>query len=187
LSQKVAKLQFDVETLEQQLPPDLMDAKRRLLAIRDEIETLSNDLRRIAYQLHPSALDHLGLAIAIRTFSQEFSEREGLPIQFTTRNVPARIPSEVASSLYRIIQEALRNIAKHAGKTSVKIRLFGQSKQLSLIIRDHGVGFDIHSVRNKGGLGLISMQERVRLVRGEFSLETRPGHGAAVMIRVPLN
>jgi len=187
LSQKVAKLQFDVETLEQQLPSDLMDRKRRLRAIRDEISTLSNDLRRIAYQLHPSILDHLGLAVAIRSYSQEFSQREGLSIQFTARNVPARIPPEVASSLYRIVQEALRNVAKHAGKTSVKIRLFGGSKQLSLIIRDHGVGFDIHSGQHKGGLGLISMQERVRLVRGEFSLETQPGRGVNVMIRVPLN
>ena len=187
LSQKVAKLQFDVETLDQQLPPDLMDGKRRLLAIRDGIGTLSNDLRRIAYQLHPSTLDHLGLAVAIRTYCREFSEREGLPVQFTARRVPARIPPEAASSLYRIVQEALRNVAKHAGKTSVKIRLTGGSKRLSLSIRDHGVGFDIHSVQHKGGLGLIGMQERVRLVRGEFSLVTLPGRGAAIMIRIPLN
>jgi two-component system CheB/CheR fusion protein len=187
LSQKVAKLQFDVETLEQQLPPDLMDGKRRLLAIRDEIGTLSNDLRRIAYQLHPSTLDHLGLAVAIRTYSQEFSEREGLPVQFTARKVPARIPPEAASSLYRIVQEALRNVAKHAGKTSVTITLTGGSNQLSLSIRDHGIGFDKHSMQHKGGLGLIGMQERVRLVRGEFSLKARPGRGAAIMIRVPLN
>ena len=186
LSQKVAKLQFDVESLEQQLPPDLMDGKRPLLAIRDEIGTLANDLRRIAYQLHPAALDHLGLAVAIRTYSQEFSKREGLPVQFTARKVPARIPPEVASSLYRIVQEALRNVAKHAGKTSVKITLAGGSKQLSLSIRDHGMGFDKHSVQHKGGLGLIGMQERVRLVRGEFSLEAQPGRGAAIMIRVPL-
>ena len=187
LSQKVAKLQFDVETLDQQLPPDLMDVKLPLLAIRDEIGTLANDLRRIAHQLHPATLDHLGLAAAVRTYSQEFSEREGLPVEFTARKVPARIPPEVASSLYRIVQEALRNVAKHAGKTSVEIRLTGGSKQLSLSIRDHGVGFDIHSAQHKSGLGLIGMQERVRLVRGEFSLEAQPGRGAAIMIRVPLN
>jgi two-component system CheB/CheR fusion protein len=187
LSQKVAKLQFDVEMLDQQLPPDLMDGKKRLLAIRDEIGTLSDDLRRIARQLHPAALDHLGLAIAIRSYSQEFSEREGLPVKFTARKVPARIPPEAASSLYRIVQEALRNVAKHAGQTSVEIRLTGGSKQLSLSIRDNGIGFDLHSVQHKGGLGLIGMQERVRLIRGEFSLETRPGRGAAIMIRVPLN
>ncbi len=187
LSQKVAKLQFDVETLEQQLPPELMDGKRPLLAIRDEIATLANDLRRIAYQLHPATLDHLGLAVAIRTYSQEFSERESLPVEFTAQKVPAHIPPEVASSLYRIVQEALRNVAKHAGKTSVEIRLTGGSKQLILSIRDHGVGFDIHSAQHQSGLGLIGMQERVRLIRGEFSLETLPGRGAAIRIRVPLN
>ena len=186
LSQKVAKLQFDVESLEQRLPPHLMDGKKPLLAIRDEIGTLANDLRRIAHQLHPAALDHLGLAVAIRTYSREFSEREGFPVQFTARKVPARIPPDVASSLYRIVQEALRNVAKHAGKTSVKITLAGGSKQLSLSIRDHGMGFDKHSVQHKGGLGLIGMQERVRLVRGEFSLEAQPGRGTAIMVRVPL-
>ena len=122
LSQKMAKLQFDVETLEQHLPPDLKDMKKRLLIIRDEIEALSNDVRRIAYELHPSTLDHLGLAVAIRSYIREFSEREGIPVHFTARKVPARIPAEVASALYRIVQEALRNVAKHAGKTSVPSR-----------------------------------------------------------------
>ena len=136
LSQKMAKLQFDVETLEQQLPPDLKEVKKRLLTIRDGVGTLSNDLRRIAYELHPSTLDHLGLAVALRSYIREFSEREGIPVQFTPRKVPARIPAEVASTLYRIVQEALRNVAKHAGKTSVRIALTGGSNQLSLSIRD---------------------------------------------------
>jgi two-component system CheB/CheR fusion protein len=186
LSQKVAKLQFDVETLEQQLPGNLMDGKKRLLAIRDDIGALSDDLRRIAYQLHPANLDHLGLAAAIRTYSREFSEREGLPVEFKARKVPARISPDIASSLYRIVQEALRNVAKHAGRTPVEINLIGGSKQLCLSIRDHGVGFDIHSVQHKGGLGLIGMQERVRLVRGEISLETLPGRGTVIEIRIPI-
>jgi len=187
LSQKIAKLQFDVETLEQHLPPDLKDVKKQLLTIRDGVETLSNDIRRIAYELHPSSLDHLGVTVALRSYIREFAEREGIPVRFTSRKVPARISAEIASTLYRIVQEALRNVAKHAGKTSVNIALTGGSNQVTLSIRDNGIGFDVHSAQDKGGLGLISMQERARLVHGDFSLDTRPGRGATITVRVPLS
>ena len=187
LSQKMAKLQFDLERLEQHLPPDLKEMKKRLLIVRDGVEALSNDVRRIAYELHPAALDHLGLAVALRSYIREFSEREKIPVVFTPRKVPARIPAEVGSALYRIVQESLRNIAKHAGKASVKITLTGGSNQLSLSIRDNGIGFDARSAQGKGGLGLVSMQERVRLVHGDFSLETLPGRGVTITIRVPLS
>ena len=187
LSQKIAKLQFDVETLEQHLSPDLKSMKKPLLSIRDGVETLSNDVRRIAYELHPSALDHLGLVVALRTYVREFTEREGIPVRLTLRKVPAQIPAEVANTFFRIVQEALRNVAKHAGKSSVGIALTGGSNRLSLSIRDNGIGFDADSVRDKGGLGLISMQERARLVSGDFSLETQPGRGATITVHVPLN
>lgn len=187
LSQKMAKLQFDLETLEQHLPTELGEAKKRLLAIRDGVETLSNDIRRIAYELHPSSLDHLGITVALRTYIREFTEREGIPVRFTPRKVPAKIPAEIANTLYRIAQEALRNVSKHAGKTSVRIALTGGSNQLSLSIRDNGVGFDVHAPQNKKGLGLISMQERARLIHGNFSLEALPGRGVTITVRVSLN
>jgi signal transduction histidine kinase len=155
--------------------------------MRNDVASLSDDLRRIAYELHPSTLDHLGLSVASRSLSREFSEREGLPVKFTSRKVPARIPADVASALYRIAQEALRNIAKHAGKTSVRIGLAGGSNQLSLSVLDSGIGFDPLSKSAKGGLGLISMQERARLVNGEFFLEASPGHGVSITVRVPMN
>ena len=186
LSQKMAKLQFDVETLEQQLPSDFQQWKTGLLNIRDEVGTLSNDIRRIAYQLHPSSLDHLGLSVALRSLCTEFAEREKLVVNFAARKVPKRIPPDIASSLYRVVQEALRNVAKHAGTTEVSLTLAGGADRLSLTIRDGGAGFDARSVQGKGGLGLISMQERVRLVNGELSLKTRPGHGVLITIHVPL-
>ena len=186
LSQKMAKLQFDVETLEQQLPSNFPQWKTGLLSIRDEVGALSNDIRRIAYQLHPSSLDHLGLSVALRTLCNEFAEREKLKVKFAVRNVPKRIPPDIASSLYRVVQEALRNVAKHAGTTAVGITLAGGPDRLSLTIRDSGPGFDARSVKGNGGLGLISMQERVRLVNGEFSLKTRPGQGVLITIQVPV-
>ena len=187
LSQKMAKLQFDVETIEQQIPAGQKGLKETLLAVRDEVAAVSNDVRRIAYQLHPSTLDHLGLSVALRSFIREFSEREGIQVQFTARKVPAKLDPEIASSLYRVAQEALRNVAKHAGKTAVKIALAGNTDHLSLSIQDEGPGFDPNAVQGNGGLGLISMQERMRLVHGEFSMKTRPGHGVHIAIKVPLS
>ena len=187
LSQKMAKLQFDLERLEQDLPPNLKEVKKRLAIVRGGVEALSNDVRRIAYELHPAALDHLGLAVALRSYVREFSEREKIPVVFAPRKVPSRIPTDVGSALYRIVQESLRNIVKHAGKVSVRITLTGGSNQISLSIRDTGIGFDARSVQGKGGLGLISIQERTRLVHGEFSLETLPGRGVTIKIRVPLS
>ncbi|MBN2337266.1 MAG: PAS domain-containing protein [Acidobacteria bacterium] len=187
LSQQLAKLQFDVETMEQHLPSDSGEMREKLLNMRDGVESLSNDIRRIAYELHPSALDHLGLSVALRSHIREFMEREGITVRFTTRKVPAKIPAEVANTLYRIAQEALRNVAKHAGKTAVRMALTGGGNQLSLVIRDDGIGFDVHSAQDKEGLGLISMQERARLVQGDFSLETLPGRGATITVRVPLD
>jgi signal transduction histidine kinase len=186
LSQKMAKLQFDVETLEQQLPSEFQQWKTGLLSIRDEVGTLSNDIRRIAYQLHPSSLDHLGLSVALRSLCTEFAEREKLDVNFNARKVPKRIPPDIASSLYRVVQEALRNVVKHAGTTEVSLTLTGGAGQLSLTIRDNGAGFDARSVQGKGGLGLISMQERVRLVNGEFSVKSTPGHGVSITIHVPM-
>jgi signal transduction histidine kinase len=186
LSQEMAKLQFDVETLEQSLPADLKDERRQLLAIRDGVGSLANNVRRIAHQLHPSALDHLGLSAALRAFVREFAGRERLPVRLTARKVPAHIAPEVASSLYRVVQEALRNVAKHAGKTCVTIVLAGLRNQLFLSIRDRGVGFDQDSIAGGGGLGLIAMHERIHLVDGDFSLNTRPGRGVVITIRIPL-
>src|SRR4029077_12011988 len=115
-----------VETLEQKLPANSNEVKRRLLTIRDDVASLSNDIRRIAYELHPSTLDHLGLAVALRSFTREFAHREGVHVRFTARKVPPKLPPEVANTLYRVAQEALRNVAKHAGKTLVTVTLAGR-------------------------------------------------------------
>jgi signal transduction histidine kinase len=186
LSQKMAKLQFDVETLEQKLPTTDGDLKTRLLSVRDQVGTVANDVRRIAYQLRPSALEHLGLSVALRSVVREFREREGLEVHFEARRVPRNIAPEIATSVYRIVQEALRNVAKHAGRTAVEVILKGQSNEMRLTVRDHGGGFNASAVQGGGGLGLISMQERVRLIGGDFLLNTSPGGGVEIIVRVPL-
>jgi signal transduction histidine kinase len=186
VSQYVAKLQFDIETLAQNLSPDLAEEKRRLVRIAEGFGQLSNDLRRIAYGLHPSTLDHLGLAVALRGFCSEFAARTRTRVRFTVGRLPARFPPDVAGAFYRITQEALRNIAKHAPASDINVRLMGGDTHAKLTIRDNGPGFDREAARAKGGLGLISMQERSRLIHAAFDIRTGPGGGATITVVAPL-
>jgi two-component system, chemotaxis family, CheB/CheR fusion protein len=187
LSQQVAMLEFDVERLEQRLPASIDDLRTQLREIRARVGSLSNDLRRIAYELHPSVLDHLGLAVALRSFSGEFSRREQMLVTFTCRRLPETVPQAVASCLYRVAQEAFRNIGKHAGKSPVKLSLVCKGQQLQMTVRDNGAGFDPASARGNGGLGIVSMHERVRLVHGSFTIQSSPGNGTLLTVKVPLD
>ena len=186
VSQNVARLQFDLEALEQKLPRSMEGEKQRLLAIRDIAAQLSNDLRRIAYALHPSTLDLLGLTVALSSYAREFSKRTGIPVEFSASGVPAEVPPGIASSFYRIAQEALRNVARHGDGGVAQVSLTGDKSHLTLAIRDNGPGFDRDAVRGQGGLGLVSMEERARLIHASFQLETAPGCGVSITVSAPL-
>ncbi len=187
VGQSMAKLQFDIERLEQSLDPDRKMEKKSLLTIRDTAANLSNDLRRIAYALHPSALDHLGLTVALRAYVREFSKRSGTRVKLTTSGVPASVAPEVANCFYRVTQEALRNVTKHApGATAVTIELRGTPTRLSLKISDDGPGFEPDEVRGNGGLGLMGIEERTRLIHGDFKLTAAKGKGTVIVVSAPL-
>lgn len=185
LSQNVACIQFDLEALVRALPGELWEERRNLTSIQESVAQLANDLHRIAYGLHPSTLEVLGLAAALDAYAREFSQRTGIAVTFTAAGVPAEIAPGVASSFYRIAQEALRNVARHASG-GAELRLSGEDSRLELFIRDNGPGFDREAVRAKGGLGLISMQERARLIHANFQLDTAPGRGVSITVSVPL-
>jgi signal transduction histidine kinase len=185
VSQDVVKLQFDIEALEQALPPERTKEKQGLMAVRDDAARLSNDLRRIAYVLHPSTLDNLGLTGALSAYATEFSRRTGIPVEFTATGVPDVIPQGIASAFYRVTQEALRNVVRHSGAAST-LRLTGENSRLTLTIHDNGPGFERHAIRGKGGLGLVSMEERARLIDGSFRLDTAPGEGVSITLSAPL-
>jgi two-component system, chemotaxis family, CheB/CheR fusion protein len=185
VSQNVVKLQFDIEALEQSLPADRTTEKQGLMAVRDDAARLSNDLRRIAYVLHPSTLDNLGLPGALSAYTADFSKRTGIPVEFKTSGVPEIIPQGIASAFYRVTQEALRNIVRHSGAAS-SLSLTGENSRLTLAIHDNGPGFDRPAVRGQGGLGLVSMQERARLIGASFRLDTAPGAGVSITLSAPL-
>ena len=107
-------------------------------------------------------------------------------MEFTGAALPASMPREVASCLYRVARECLQNIAKHADAKHVSVALTLQKGAVALTIADDGVGFDPEGVKGRGGLGLIGMEERARLVKGKLSIATRPGHGTRIALDVPL-
>jgi PAS domain S-box-containing protein len=185
LNQKLACLAFDADGL-RMMPFSSEDKVReQLSSLRTRIVELSKDVREISHRLHPSILEDLGLTAALHELCEEFSARDGIKVLFTPQVVPPAIPAEVAACLYRVAQEAMHNILKHARADYVQMTLSGDSRGIHLSIQDTGVGFDPESLR-RPGLGIISMKERVRLVQGEFSIYSRPGQGTEVTVFVPL-
>jgi signal transduction histidine kinase len=150
------------------------------------LKGLSNDVRRTAYQLHPSILEHLGLVDALETYCSDFSAQEGIKVDFRVRKVPGPIPKAVALCLYRVSQEALRNIAKHSGAAGACVTLAGKGDRIMLTVEDQGRGFDPSVIEGKRGLGLISMKERVTAAGGFLTIEARPGAGTRVQVQIPL-
>jgi len=154
--------------------------------LRFQLSELANDVRRISHRLHPAILDDLGLPAALKALVEEFGEREGMPATYSGISLPATIPTDIAAALYRITQEALRNVAKHAGKTHVKVILEGNDEALILQVIDLGVGFDQDADVAGEGLGLISMTERARQIHGRFSIKSSLGKGTTMTVEVPL-
>jgi signal transduction histidine kinase len=164
-------------------PEALRDALREL---GGQVGSLAKDIHQMSRRLHPAVLDELGLAAAVNNECLAFSEQYGIPVEFTVENVPMPLPEEVALCLYRVSQESFRNIGKHAAAAHVRASLTGSREEIVLAIEDSGDGFDIEEARSKGGLGLVSMDERVRLVNGAFSIRSQRGTGTRVEVRVPL-
>lgn len=144
-------------------------------------------MRAISHQLHPAILDDLGLSSALKALVDEFGAREGMPASYISRDLPEIPPQPAATAIYRITQEGLRNVAKHAGKTHVKVILEAKDNKLHLEVRDMGIGFDQEFVADgpKRGLGLITMQERARLAQGRLNVTSGLGEGTTIAADIP--
>jgi PAS domain S-box-containing protein len=186
LNQKLAVLSVDVGVLAKALPAsDPEKIHRELRAVQARVAKLCGEVRRLAYQLHPSVLDDLGLPVALRSYCAEFSEREQIHTTFAHRNIYSPVPQDVASTIYRITQEGLRNVAKHSGSKRASVSLIGTLHDVTLTIRDFGGGFRPDSGKRRAGLGLTSMKERARLIGGELSIASKPNRGTTVRVRIP--
>lgn len=149
-------------------------------------QRLNSDVRQLSHGLHPAILKDLGLSAALRAMVKEFGDHEHMPATYLTKNLPEHWSLEAATAIYRIAQEALRNVAKHAGKTHVKVMLSGVKGRLQLRVMDFGVGFDQDRESPTRGLGKISMQERARLAGGVLNIKSSLGQGTTVTADIPL-
>jgi PAS domain S-box-containing protein len=186
ICQQLASLAIDIGGLAAAPPPP--DREKRLKEVQARVIKTSEMTRHIAYQMHPSILDDLGMVASLRSLCREFSERSGdIELEFSSGAAHAPVSREVASCLYRIAQQSLENIAQHAAARHVSLALKIRKGTASLTVADDGVGFDIFVVQGRGGLGLIGMAERARLVHAKFSISTRPGQGTRIAVEVPLS
>lgn len=163
--------------------PPLVDAQ--LDNVRQECADLANDVQQMSHTLHPSILDNLGLAMAVRNLCREVSEQSGAVVTFTDGDTPDYLPREVALSLFRVVQEALRNAIKYSGQKQFEVRLHATAAGVELEVSDRGVGFDVASAKKTSGLGLISMRERVHLVNGTIQIDSKPNAGTRIRVTVP--
>jgi PAS domain S-box-containing protein len=185
LNQRSAIAEMQLERIIPLIPAEDERVHHLLRDVRQQISRLSAGLREVSHRLHPAVVEDLGLAAALRSLVDEFREN-GFEVTCMAPRVTQDLPIDIATALYRIAQEALRNAFKHARGAPVRVSLEETGRELRLKIEDAGPGFDLNSVRGKGGLGLLSMQERARLAGGSLLLRTRPGDGTLVIVRVPL-
>jgi PAS domain S-box-containing protein len=154
--------------------------------IRRHCAEIAGDVQALSHKLHSSKLEYLGLAAAVRSFCREFSQQHNVNVYFTEENVPGFLPRDVSLSLFRVTQEALQNALKHSGAREFWVALRGSVNEIQLDVIDRGTGFDMESAMLARGLGLVSMQERVHLVRGTFNIDSALEGGTRILVRVPL-
>jgi len=186
VGQQMALLALDVDRLGEAIPETEADARRQARSLREEVTALASHVSGISHRLHSSKLDLFGLAAAARTFCTEVSSRSGVIVDFTHDNVPTTLPPDIAINLFRVLQEALSNAAKHSGASRCEVSLRGTKDDLQLAVRDEGTGFDTEAALATSGLGLVSMQERLKLVNGCVAIESKEGAGTTVRATVPL-
>jgi signal transduction histidine kinase len=148
---------------------------------------VSSKVQTLSHRLHPSKLTHLGLVAASRSLCDEVSQSSDIQIDFSHSDVSKSIPQEVSTCLYRVLQESLTNVVKHSGTKTAQVELAGTPSEIRLQILDLGVGFDPKSTGSRGGLGLISMRERLSLLGGELSIESRPSGNTWIKACLPLD
>jgi signal transduction histidine kinase len=183
VTQRLAVLAIDAGRAELAAADEARAAPLR--AVREGLSRLSEDVHALAYQLHPAVLEELGLVEALRTAGEHFGRRDGAALHMDLVPVPPGLGKEAALCLFRVAQEALHNVARHAGARAASVTLRQADGGLHLVVRDDGVGFDPAGPGAGGRLGLASMRERVRLLNGTLEIESAPGRGAAVVAWVP--
>jgi len=186
-SQRLALLALGLENASDSLTISTEAAKQQLDELYKSASELGADLHTVSHRLHPSGLESLGLVSGVSALCKEFSARQEIEIVFSSENVPRVVPPNAALCLFRIVQEGLQNLRKHSGASQAQVNLRKNGDRLLLSVCDEGRGFDAKEMRNKVGLGIPSMGERVRQLGGQFEIQSEPGKGTKIQVSVPLH
>lgn len=186
ISQKLAMLSLELQQLQSRLPA-LEPLRERIESLRKHTSAIVGDVHLLSHRLHSPRLETLGLVATMKGFCGELAEQRNVQIEFTHNRVPDTLPDAASLCLFRVLQESLTNAIKHSGVRHFEAQLEGISGELQLTVSDHGEGFDPEIAMFQEGIGLISMRERVSLVKGTFSIDSKRHAGTVITVRVPVS
>jgi signal transduction histidine kinase len=181
INQRLAVLAVRLEQLKQ----NPSEVGIRVGELWKEVSDISNDVQALSHDLHSSKLEYLGVIAGMKSWCKEFGERQKMKIGFKS-DVVGVLPLDVGRTLFRLLQEALHNGSKHSGAKRMEVELYEKSDEIHLIVRDSGRGFDVEKALQGKGLGLTSMRERVRLVNGAITIDSKPMGGTTIHVGLPL-
>jgi len=187
MGQRLALLANELEQLQQRIPDLRLEVRSSIGELQKYTTRIAIDIQTLSHELHSSKLKYLGIAAAMKGLCHEFGAQQNVKTDFKSHNVPTSLSPDISLCLFRVLQESLRNSVKHSGARDFKVELWGTPNEIHLEVSDSGSGFDTKAAKESQGLGLVSMEERLKLVRGTFSIESQPNRGTTVHAHVPLS
>jgi signal transduction histidine kinase len=186
IGQRLSLLAVKLEQLHLD-PPDLPEVRIRMGELRVQASEIATDIQTLSHELHSTKLEYLGPVAAMRGHCQELGEQTKVKVDFKSQDLLSPLPPDISLCLFRVLQEALRNAVKHSGARDIEVGLWGTPDEVHLSVSDRGVGFDSEAAKRGRGLGLVSMEERLKLHKGMLSIESHPKQGTTIHARVPLS
>jgi signal transduction histidine kinase len=189
LGQMLTAIKFNLEILEDMITPG-KDERERIDDMKNLLDSVMKEAREISYNLMPSVLDDFGLAPALQLLSEQFANRTNVKVQFQAHGITDRFDPNLEIGLYRIAQESLNNISKHAEATEVNLQIINHNNGIRLVIEDNGKGIttqpSLIRATGKGGMGLPGMRERASSIGGSLTIDSTPNNGTLITVEVPL-
>jgi len=186
ISQQIAALSIGMSNLRKQIPAEQTEAREQSKRIQRNMAEVAESIRRLSHELHPAVLEHSGLGAALRDYCSEFGLLTHIEVTCRTDGCFGNVPPDVALCVYRVTQEALQNVAKHARVAQAEVDLTRADGELRLTVSDRGAGMALDRAGMPAGLGLVSIKERTRLVNGTFQIRSGPNQGATLSLKIPL-
>jgi len=187
IGQRLALVCNGLEQLQQSASESPAKILSQMGKLRSETSKIATDLQALSHELHSSKLELLGAAVAMKGFCREYAEQQRVEISCEMRDLPSNLSPDIALCLFRVLQEALRNAIRHSGVKRFDVRSWGTPDEIHLTISDSGSGFELEATRNSRGLGLVSMEERLKLVKGTLSIDSQTNRGTTIHARVPID